>query len=198
MPIFITFDFSLIFQDLLLFFIYIISIFLGIYTIISKNPVISVLFLIGLFTCISVYLIKVGLVFIGLSYLLVYVGAISILFLFILMLINIRISELVTDTNNSIVLAILTLLGFNFAVTNEQPINLSVFDAAFSYFRFYSLEALIGEGYSSGYSQASTVSGLSGVLSSTLQPTVSYSGETNMTLIDYLSKFFVTNLVSHT
>ena len=36
--------------------------------------------------------------FIGLSYLLVYVGAISILFLFVLMLINIRISELTSYT----------------------------------------------------------------------------------------------------
>jgi len=50
--------------------------------------------------------------FIGLSYLLVYVGAVSILFLFILMLINIRVSELISDTNNNIPLAILTILGF--------------------------------------------------------------------------------------
>ena len=50
--------------------------------------------------------------FIGLSYLLVYVGAVSILFLFILMLINIRVSELISDTNNNIPLAILTIIGF--------------------------------------------------------------------------------------
>ena len=36
------------------------------------------------------------------SYLLVYVGAVSILFLFILMLINIRVSELISDTDNYI------------------------------------------------------------------------------------------------
>ena len=67
--------------------LYVIAILLGILVIISKNPIVSVLFLIGLFLCISAYLILTGLNFIGLSYLLVYVGAVSILFLFILMLI---------------------------------------------------------------------------------------------------------------
>jgi NADH-ubiquinone oxidoreductase chain 6 len=57
----------------------------GILVIISKNPIVSVLFLIGLFSSIASYLIVLGLNFIGLSYLLVYVGAVSILFLFILM-----------------------------------------------------------------------------------------------------------------
>jgi NADH-ubiquinone oxidoreductase chain 6 len=54
-----------------------------------------------------------GINFIGLSYLLVYVGAVSILFLFILMLINIRISELVTNNSNSIPLAIMIGIFFN-------------------------------------------------------------------------------------
>jgi NADH-ubiquinone oxidoreductase chain 6 len=66
----------------------------GIYIIVSKNPIVSILFLIGLFGGVSSYLILIGLSFIGLSYLIIYVGAVSILFLFILMLINIRISEL--------------------------------------------------------------------------------------------------------
>ena len=52
-------------------------IFCGIFVIISKNPVISILFLIGLFGGISCYLIMVGLSFIGLSYLIVYIGAVK-------------------------------------------------------------------------------------------------------------------------
>ena len=71
-----------------------VSVLCGILVIISKNPIVSVLFLIGLFLSISTYLIIVGLNFIGLSYLLVYVGAVSILFLFILMLINVRITQI--------------------------------------------------------------------------------------------------------
>lgn len=90
----------------------IISILFGIFIIVSKNPIVSVLFLIMLFSTISLYLILIGAKFIGISYLLVYVGAVSILFLFILMLINIRISELVSDTNNNIPLALLTILAF--------------------------------------------------------------------------------------
>lgn len=85
----------------------IISIICGILVIVSKNPIISVLFLICLFLCISGYLILLGLNFIGLSYLLVYIGAVSILFIFILMLINVRISELQTETKNSLALALI-------------------------------------------------------------------------------------------
>jgi NADH-ubiquinone oxidoreductase chain 6 len=87
--------------------LYIIAILLGILVIISKNPIVSVLFLIGLFLTISAYLILTGLNFIGLSYLLVYIGAVSILFLFVLMLINIRISELFIDSANSIPVVLL-------------------------------------------------------------------------------------------
>ena len=90
----------------------IISILLGILIIISKNPIISVLFLILLFSIVACYLILLGIVFIGISYLLVYVGAVSILFLFILMLINIRISELISDTKNNIPLGIIITLDF--------------------------------------------------------------------------------------
>ena len=91
-----------------------ISIICAIFVIISKNPIISVLFLIGLFAGISSYLIILGLTFIGLAYLVVYIGAISILFLFILMLINIRISELQGNTNNSILLSILIGIFFSY------------------------------------------------------------------------------------
>src|SRR5689334_11711904 len=72
----------------------------------SKNPIVSVLYLIGLFLLVSVYLIIIGLDFIGISYLLVYIGAVSILFLFILMLIDIRISELHRQTMNNFIIAL--------------------------------------------------------------------------------------------
>src|ERR1700761_1596835 len=90
-----------------------ISIVCGICVIILNNPIVSVLYLIGLFISIASYLMMLGINFIGLSYLLVYVGAVSILFLFILMLINIRISELITNNSNSIPLAIMIGIFFN-------------------------------------------------------------------------------------
>jgi NADH-ubiquinone oxidoreductase chain 6 len=109
------------YKDIFLDFLYIVAIICGILVIISKNPIVSVLFLIGLFLSISCYLIMLGLNFIGLSYLLVYIGAVSILFLFILMLINVRISELLTDTSNSIPLAIILGISFNYSVNSVLP-----------------------------------------------------------------------------
>jgi NADH-ubiquinone oxidoreductase chain 6 len=79
----------------------------GLLVIVSKNPIVSILFLIALFLLVSVYLILIGINFIGISYLLVYIGAVSILFLFILMLIDIRISELHVETMNNFSLAII-------------------------------------------------------------------------------------------
>ncbi len=105
------------------------SIFCGVLVIISKNPIVSVLFLIGLFFSISCYLIVLGINFIGLSYLLVYVGAVSILFLFILMLINVRISELLSNTSNSIPLAILITIAFNYPVYQVLPYSVASFNS---------------------------------------------------------------------
>ena len=101
----------------------------GILVIISKNPIVSVLFLIGLFLSIASYLMILGLNFIGLSYLLVYVGAVSILFLFILMLINVRISELLSNTSNSIPLAIFITISFNYPIYQVLPYSIASFNS---------------------------------------------------------------------
>jgi NADH-ubiquinone oxidoreductase chain 6 len=98
----------------------------AILVIISKNPVVSVLFLIGLFASISSYLLMIGLSFLGLSYLIVYIGAVSILFLFILMLINIRISELQSNTGNSIPLAIGIAVSFNYPLFQLLPYDIAI------------------------------------------------------------------------
>jgi NADH-ubiquinone oxidoreductase chain 6 len=115
----ITNGFRIEFVDI----IYLVSILLGILTISSRNPVVSVLFLIGLFVNVAGLLILVGYNFIGLAYILVYVGAVSILFLFILMLINIRVSELFNDTNNDLPLASLTIILFYYIIAQVLPIN---------------------------------------------------------------------------
>jgi len=110
-------------------FISLASILCGILVIVSKNPIVSVLFLIGLFLSISSYLIILGINFIGLSYLLVYVGAVSILFLFILMLINVRISELLSDTSKGIPLAIIVTIAFNYPVYQVLPYSIAAFNS---------------------------------------------------------------------
>lgn len=60
----------------------------------AKNPVISVLFLISVFINVAAYLVLMGVSYLGLVYIIVYVGAIAILFLFVIMMLNLRLVEL--------------------------------------------------------------------------------------------------------
>jgi NADH-ubiquinone oxidoreductase chain 6 len=66
----------------------------GVFSITSKNPVISVIFLIGTFVLSAGYLILIGINFVGISYIIVYVGAIAVLFLFVIMMINIKLTDI--------------------------------------------------------------------------------------------------------
>lgn len=119
---------SLIFTSL-------ISVIFSIFVIIIKNPIVSVLLLIGLFLSISIYLVSLGFFFLGLSYILVYIGAVSILFIFILMLINIRVSELLSETKNSIPLAIIITVFISIVISEFIPENLSDFDNTVYFFK---------------------------------------------------------------
>lgn len=55
----------------------------------SKNPVVSVVYLITAFVSAALLLLNLGINFIGIAYILVYVGAVAILFLFVIMMLNI-------------------------------------------------------------------------------------------------------------
>lgn len=92
-----------------------------------KNPISSLMCLIGLFGSVAVYLIIIGFNFIGFSYLIVYIGAVSILFLFILMLINIRASELTSNNSNSVPLALLIIILLNYTWIETSPEYTSVY-----------------------------------------------------------------------
>jgi len=137
--IYVVSTYSEEFKDNALTIVSLISIFFGILVIISKNPIISVLFLISLFLSVSFYLMLLGLNFLGISYLLVYIGAVSILFLFILMLINVRVSELLSETYNSIVLSIIIAFSFNISVSNIFTQNIYNFNKFFDNNNYFSL-----------------------------------------------------------
>lgn len=66
----------------------------AIFVITAVNPILAVLFLIAVFITVSVYLALLGLTFLALSYLIIYVGAIAILFLFVIMMLDIKLAEL--------------------------------------------------------------------------------------------------------
>lgn len=110
----------------------------GILVIAIKNPINALICLIALFGIISVYLIFCGLDYIGFSYLIVYVGAVSILFLFILMLISIRTSELQSNNSNSIPLALFTLILLDYILFEIIPYNIAIINSymGIGYYQF--------------------------------------------------------------
>jgi len=134
----------------------------GILVIVNKNPIVSILFLIGLFASISSYLIAIGLSFLGLSYLIVYIGAVSILFLFILMLINIRTSELQSNTGNSIYLAIFIGIALNYPIFQVLPFSIAMVNNYFnlsSILYFFSLNKESMKNVYSSFGDMSRVTG---------------------------------------
>ena len=60
----------------------------------AKNPVIAVIFLISVFVNAAGYLILIGVGFLGITYIILYVGAITVLFLFVIMMINIKLTDI--------------------------------------------------------------------------------------------------------
>jgi NADH-quinone oxidoreductase subunit J len=65
----------------------------GFSTIVSKNPIHSVLFLVFVFFNTAGLLILLGVEFLAMLFLVVYVGAVAVLFLFVMMMLNVKISE---------------------------------------------------------------------------------------------------------
>ncbi len=100
------------------------AIFSSLLVITSKNPVIAVVFLISLFINTAGYLILLGIGFVGLSYIIIYIGAITVLFLFIIMMINIKlvdILEIGSDYTKNLPLAIVIGLLFVFEIYSILP-----------------------------------------------------------------------------
>lgn len=94
----------------------------------AKNPIIAVLFLISVFVNSAGYLILLGIGFVGISYIIVYVGAITVLFLFVIMLLNIRLSEIIeTNTNftKNLPLALIIGLVFIYELLTIIPFSFS-------------------------------------------------------------------------
>ncbi|RYE13594.1 MAG: hypothetical protein EOP34_08485 [Rickettsiales bacterium] len=115
----------------------------GILVITARNPVISVLFLIALFVNIAGYLILLGISFIGLAYITVYVGAIAILFLFVIFLLDIKLAELHQDNNkNSLPLGAIIGVAFLYPLYSIIPSNITEM-RSFSFYVFNWFNSLI-------------------------------------------------------
>ncbi len=77
-------------HSLFFYFFSVISVFGALMVIISRNTVYSVFFLILVFISISILFIMIGAEFLGMVMLIVYVGAVAVLFLFVVMMLNIN------------------------------------------------------------------------------------------------------------
>jgi NADH-ubiquinone oxidoreductase chain 6 len=102
------------------------TLFSSIFSITSKNPVISVIFLISTFVQAALYLILIGINFVGISYIVIYVGAIAVLFLFVIMMINIKLTDILETGNQytkNLPLAIAIGSLFIFIVFSILPFN---------------------------------------------------------------------------
>ena len=90
-------------HTLFFYFFSIIAVFSAVMVIASKNTVHSVLFLILDFISVSCLFIMIGAEFLGMIMLIVYVGAVAVLFLFVVMMLNVaqQDSDLTTDKKSS-------------------------------------------------------------------------------------------------
>lgn len=121
---------------------------LSVFSITNKNPVISVIFLISTFVAAALYLILIGINFVGISYIVIYVGAIAVLFLFVIMMINIKYTDILetgTQYTKNLPLAIFIgslfifiifkLINFNFnnvAALNVLLDKITYFNSIYS------------------------------------------------------------------
>jgi len=103
----------------------------------SKNPVHSILFLILVFLNTAILLISHGIDFLGIFIIIVYVGAIAILFLFVLMMLNIKLTEFDGDILRYFPIGFFFGLLFLFALGSPIFLSSSSFVDWFNLLSFY-------------------------------------------------------------
>jgi len=107
------------------------------FVITTKNPVFSILFLIFSFTNVSCLLFLFNFEFLPISFLIIYVGAVAVLFLFVLMMLNIKLAELQESYSNyipvSIVFGLIFVVELLFLLRSEF-VFLDIFNENSIYF----------------------------------------------------------------
>ena len=105
-------------------------------TVVSRNPIHSILSLIGLFVVSAFMMILVGAEFLAYAYIIVYVGAIAVLFLFIIMMINVKSLPPVNKYNSSFLFLCLTPVVILYFFWEEQ----SLYEKIFLDYLYYSCQ----------------------------------------------------------
>ena len=84
-------------ENIFFFFFSLLSIVFSFFVIISKNPVHSILSLILVFFNAASLLIIIGAEFLAMLFIIVYVGAVAVLFLFVIMMLNVKVTNLTSS-----------------------------------------------------------------------------------------------------
>ena len=94
----------------------------------GDSPVLAVVFLIATFVLAAIYLILLGISFIGITYIILYVGAIAVLFLFVIMMLNLKDKDLIEPSsvslNNGIYSFIIVIL-FAYLINSLTSLSLN-------------------------------------------------------------------------
>jgi len=94
----------------------------------GDSPVLAVVFLIATFVLAAIYLILMGISFIGITYIILYVGAIAVLFLFVIMMLNLKDKDLIEPSsvslNNGIYSFIIVIL-FGYLIYTLTSLSLN-------------------------------------------------------------------------
>lgn len=87
----------------------------------SYSPITSVVYLIATFVLTAIYLSSQNIVYIALTYIIVYVGAVITLFLFVVMMINLQTELTTTPFTQTVPLTIIMVLLYTILIVNSGP-----------------------------------------------------------------------------
>lgn len=94
----------------------------------GNKPVLAVVLLIAIFVLSAIFLILMGINFIGITYIILYVGAIAVLFLFVIMMLNLKDKDLIETSPLSLInLIYSSIIAFFFAIITYS-LNLFSFE----------------------------------------------------------------------
>jgi NADH-ubiquinone oxidoreductase chain 6 len=94
----------------------------------GDSPVLAVVFLIATFVLAAIYLILMGISFIGITYIILYVGAIAVLFLFVIMMLNLKDKDLIESSSVSLnngIYSFIIVIFFAFLINSLTSFSLN-------------------------------------------------------------------------
>jgi NADH-quinone oxidoreductase subunit J len=108
----------------------------SLFLILSQNPVYSVLLLILIFFCSASIAILFGIDFMGILFIIIYVGAIAVLFLFVVMMLDLKTDSVILYESYKL-LAVIIIFFFFFSLIIYNFDFISIFQKKFIYSNYF-------------------------------------------------------------